>query len=327
MNYRQALVALDARQETRIELGLDRVRERLRRLGDPQKRLRCFHVAGTNGKGSVCAMLEAALRAGGYKTGLYTSPHLSSVRERIKVRGKSISRNDFAHSLKTALNADPERKLTYFELLTIAAFDHFAAQSCDVVVLETGLGGRLDATNVIEKPLASIITSIGFDHMAFLGKTLTAIAREKAGIAKPGVPLLCPRLAPAALREIKRAARGAGAPLTVVERGWAVIKRDWPRGRQVLRSPLGPIELSLLGDRQGMNAALVLAALRAVSRDLPVDDAAFSRGLRRVTCRGRFEVRRLGAKTAILDGAHNAEAAAHLARTWRASPWAGRPAR
>ncbi len=325
MTYKQALAALDARQETRIELGLDRVRERLERLGHPERRLRCFHVAGTNGKGSTCAILESALRAAGHRTGFYSSPHLSDVRERIKIAGRPVGKDAFAKAIGRVLKADPEKRLTYFELLTIAAFVIFSAESCDAVVLETGLGGRLDATNVVERPAASIITSIDFDHMAFLGNTLGKIAAEKAGIAKKGVPLICPALPPEAMRVIERAAEAAGARLIVLRKGWSAERVDWKRRLQRLRRPDGRrFELSLLGDKQGVNAAL---AWEALSAGLPVSDAALARGLKRVAWPGRFDVRRLGPKTAILDGAHNPEAASSLARTWRASPWAARPAR
>lgn len=322
MTFKQALAALEARQETRVELGLDRVRARLKRLGDPQEKLRVFHVAGTNGKGSTCAMLESCLRAAGLKTGLYISPHLQDVRERIQVGGRQLSKDEFARAMTKAFASDPEEKLTYFELLTLAAFVHFVDAGCDVVVLETGLGGRLDATNVVSAPMASLITSVDFDHMAFLGDTLAKIAGEKAGIAKKGVPLLCPPLKPEAMAVVRKAAEKAGAPLVVVK-PWARAKISWPRAAQTFKSPIGAVEVGLLGERQGANAALVYEALRGID----VSPAAIKRGLQRVSWPARFEVRRLGGKTAILDGAHNPEAMENLARTWRASPYSKRGAR
>lgn len=321
MTFAQALAALEARQEARIELGLGRLRRHLKDLGDPQDKLRCFHVAGTNGKGSVCAILESVLRAAGYKTGLYTSPHLVDVRERIKIGGKNISRADFARFIGRALKADRFARLTYFELLTSAAFQAFAEAGTEVVVLETGLGGRLDATNVIKEPLACLITSIDFDHMAFLGGTLGRIASEKAGILKPGRPAFCPSLPPAAFRPILRRARAVDAPLGVVAKPWRVSSIDWRGNSQTLVSGRRRCRLGLLGTRQGGNVALAEAALRSAGAIFPVSWAAWRRGLARVRWEGRFEVLRSGKKTAVLDGAHNPESMAQLARTLRSSPW------
>ncbi|MBI3564483.1 MAG: bifunctional folylpolyglutamate synthase/dihydrofolate synthase [Elusimicrobia bacterium] len=322
MRYAQALAALDARQETRIELGLDRVRAHLSRLGNPQETVPAFHVAGTNGKGSTCAMLASVLKAAGYRTGLYVSPHLLSVRERISVDGRPIPEKDFARLLAKALKAEGKSKLTYFELLTSVAFQHFAESRCEVMVLETGLGGRLDATNVVRAPLAALVTSVDYDHQAFLGKTLPRIAAEKAGIFKRGVPALCGPLAPAALRELKRAADR----LTVVRKPWTTVSVDWSRGEQLLRAPNGArFRLSLLGSRQGRNAALAHEAVRLSG--LTVPSSAWKKGLASVRWPGRMQPVRLGKKTLIVDGAHNPEAARALAATWKASPWSQRPAR
>lgn len=327
MTYRQALAALDARQETRIELGLGRVKAHLARLGSPQEKLRVIHVAGTNGKGSTCAMLASVLTAAGYKTGLYTSPHLRDVRERFTINGKSISKEQLARSITAALAAETETaKLTYFEILTVAAFLYFVEQKVDVVVLETGLGGRLDATNVVERPLATVITSIGFDHMAFLGDTLAKIGAEKAGIAKRGVPLIVGKLPKEAMTSVRAAAMKAGAVLKQVYRPWPLKKVMWTRGRQVFTAPFGAVTVGILGEKQGMNAALCHEALKAAAGAVPVSESAMRRGLSRLRHPCRFEVRRYGAKTLILDGAHNPEAMRNLASTWRASPWAHRRA-
>lgn len=320
MTYRQALAALDARQETRIELGLERVKAHLARLGDPQERVPAFHVAGTNGKGSTCAMMASCLSAAGYRIGLYTSPHLQDVRERIRVSGRAITEKEFAKVVTKTLAAESAgAKLTYFEILTVAAFLHFAEKKCDVVVLETGLGGRLDATNVVERPAACVITSIGYDHMAYLGKTLGKIAGEKAGIAKRGTPLICAKLAPEAMRAVRGAAMKAGAPLTVVSRPWPRRTVNWTNGQQGFTAPFGAVSVGILGEKQGMNAALVYHALKAAP--FPVTDAQMRRGFKSVVWKNRFEIRRVGAKTAILDGAHNVEAMENLARTFRGSPF------
>lgn len=319
MTFKQALEALDFRQETRIVLGLKRLAKPLKRLGNPHLALNAVHVAGTNGKGSVCAMLASAFAQAGFQTGLYTSPHLWDVRERIQVDGRLIPRSTFARLLKTVLQADREKRLTYFEILTFMAFLYFRERRVQVAVLETGLGGRLDATNVIPKPLASVITSIAMDHMAFLGDTLPKIASEKAGIIKRGRPVFCAALAPAALKVVRARARVLQAPLFLVREPHRVTKTDWSRGFQVLRDSSGErYALDLLGGRQPHNAALAEAVLKAggvSARDIRL-------GLARAQWPCRFQVVRRGKKTAILDGAHNPEAAVTLARTWKASPWA-----
>lgn len=310
MKFAAALGALEARQETRIELGLDRVRAHLARLGDPHEKVPAFHVAGTNGKGSTCAILASVLRASGRRTGLYVSPHLLSVRERISVDGRPISEGDFARLMKRTLAADPKKRLTYFEILTSIAFQYFADRRCAVAVLETGLGGLLDATNVVSAPLAAVVTSIDYDHQAFLGRTLARIASQKAGIFKPGRPAVFPDL-PVLRRAVKR-----GIPI-VVKRPLAVKSVDWRNGAQVFTDGT---RLSLLGARQGWNAALARAAVGASG--LTVGASAWRKGLASVRWPGRFEVIRLGPKTLIVDGAHNPEAARALAATWKASPWA-----
>ena len=327
MTFARALAVLEERQEAKIELGLARMRRHLKDLGDPQAELACFHVAGTNGKGSVCAMLESVLREAGYKTGLYTSPHLFNVRERIKLGGRPISERDFARLMAKTTAADPGKKLTYFELLTSVAFQYFFEKKAAAVVLETGLGGRLDATNVVDKPLACLITSIDFDHMAYLGETLPAIAGEKAGIFKAGVPAICPPLKAPALAVLKARARKLGAPLFVVRPPWKAVAVDWRGNRQTLSDGRSRFSVSLLGSRQGVNLALARAAVAAAAPRLTVSETAWRRGLARLRWPGRFEVRRIGERTLILDGAHNPEAMAQLARTLGASPWARKPLR
>jgi dihydrofolate synthase/folylpolyglutamate synthase len=319
MTFARALAALEARQETRIELGLARVRAHLSRLGDPHERVPAFHVAGTNGKGATCAMLASVLRASGRRVGLYISPHLLNVRERISVNGRSISERSFARLTARALAADADSRLTYFELLTSVAFQHFADERCDVSVLETGLGGRLDATNVVTRPLAAVVTSVDYDHQAFLGRTLARIAAQKAGIFKTGRPAVFRDL-PVLRRAVKR-----GEPVAV-KRPWTSVRTDWARGVQVLRSPRGlEYRLSLLGSRQAWNAALARAAVDASG--LEVSESAWRKGLAAVKWPGRFEALRCGRKILIVDGAHNPEASRALARTWDASPWSKRPSR
>lgn len=319
MTFAAALAALEARLETRIELGLDRVRGHLSRLGDPQEKVPAFHVAGTNGKGATCAMLASVLRASGRRTGLYISPHLLNVRERISVDGRPISEREFARLMKRALDADPKKRLTYFELLTSVAFQHFAERRCGVMVLETGLGGRLDATNVVTAPLAAAVTSVDYDHQDYLGGTLARIAAQKAGIFKAGRPAVFRDL-PVLRRAAKR-----GNPFPV-RRPWTTRHVDWKKGVQILRTPEGrAYRASLLGCRQGWNAAVARAAVDASG--LVVSEAAWRRGLASVKWPARFEAIPLGRKTLVVDGAHNPEAARALAGTWSESPWSKRPAR
>jgi dihydrofolate synthase/folylpolyglutamate synthase len=316
MTFRKALLVLADRQETRIRLGLFRVRRVLKRLGDPHMTLPCIHVAGTNGKGSSCAILESVLRAGGRRTGLYLSPHLRSVRERIQVSGRMIPERGFARLLGQVLAAERKDELTYFELLTCVAFLYFRERQVESAVLETGLGGRLDATNVVAKPLACVITSIDYDHRQWLGATLPLIAAEKAGIIKRGVPVFCPTLPPAAMSVILRKAKSLKAPLTVVDRPFSTRAADWKRNRQVLSDGRGSFTLSLLGSRQGRNAALAKAVLDRVS---PVSARVWSQGLRQVRLPARFNVLTRRGKIAVVDGAHNPEAMGELVRTLRGS--------
>ncbi|MBI4062084.1 MAG: bifunctional folylpolyglutamate synthase/dihydrofolate synthase [Elusimicrobia bacterium] len=319
MTFADALRVLEERQEARIALGLGRVRAHLAALGDPHLAVPAFHVAGTNGKGATCAILSSVLTAAGCRVGLYVSPHLLSVRERISIGGRAISEAEFARLMARALDADKKSRLTYFELLTSIAFQHFADRGCDVMVLETGLGGRLDATNVVPVPLAAIVTSIAYDHQSFLGKTLAAIARQKTAIFKAGRPAVRADL------PVLRRAPLRGRPV-IVRKPWRSVRTDWTRGRQLLRAPSGrSYALSILGSRQGWNAALARAAVEASG--LRVPERAWVRGLAGVSWRGRFEVIRLGRKTLIVDGAHNPEAALALAETWRSSPFSRKPAR
>ena len=303
MTYEGALAVLAARQETVIDLGLERVRKHLARLGDPQEKVPAFHVAGTNGKGSTCAILASVLRAAGYRVGLYISPHLLDVRERISVNGKAISKSDFARLF-------PKGDLTYFELLTVLAFRYFAEKKCDVMVLETGLGGRLDATNVVKAPLAAVVTSVDFDHQSYLGNTLKAIAGEKAGIFKQGRPAIHPRHAVLDRLSIR-------GRRFIVKKPWPVKRVDWKKGNQ----NVGGFTLSLLGSRQGWNVALAHAAIDASGMKVPL--IAWERGLANVVWPGRFQVR----GNVVIDGAHNPEAARALAATWKASPFSRKPAR
>jgi dihydrofolate synthase/folylpolyglutamate synthase len=279
------------------KLGLDNPRRLTALAGSPHERLRFIHVAGTNGKGSVCAMLESIYRETGLRTGLFTSPHLVSFRERIQVNREPIPEDTLARltaQLRDLAADFPDGQgPTFFEMATVMALCYFAEQSCDIVLWETGLGGRLDATNIVT-PLASVITNIGLDHTRWLGETHAAIAAEKAGIIKPGVPALTAAAQPEALAVIRAEAARHGAEL--IELGQAE----------------GTTDLPLLGRHQQTNASLAKAVVEQLQAELPVSPGAVRGGLAKVHWPGRLQVVRRGDQIVLLDGAHNAEGAAML---------------
>lgn len=294
---------------------LDRMRRLLRRLGSPQEGLRFIHIAGTNGKGSTAAMLESILREAGCRTGLYTSPHLSAYHERIRLDGANISDRDFRAAAEEVRRCAGElgETLTEFEALTAMALRTFAEKNCGVVVLETGLGGRLDPTNVIGPPEAAVITNIGLEHTAILGDTLEKIAGEKAGILKPGSPAICYESAPEALAVLREACRARGISCTVAGKASVEPLSRSLEGQTFRWRGRGPYALSLLGEHQLCNCAVVLETVRTLRRrgwDLP--ESAVERGLRNVRWPGRFEVLRK-APPFIVDGAHNPQCAQALA--------------
>jgi len=294
MSYGDLLARLDGAAQSRgVEMGLDRVRAALSRLGDPQRRFAAVQIAGTNGKGSTAAMTEAILRHAGVRTGLYTSPHLARFTERIQIAGREVDgeRLDALEQQITATGVP----LTYFEIATALGFLCFAEDGVELAVLETGLGGRLDAVTTAA-PLATAITSIGFDHQAYLGDSLRAIAFEKAGILKPGVPCFLGRLPDEADAAIAGAASAIGAPLTRLGRDFSLFR--------------GP--LALAGVHQRGNAAIALELAGAAARGLgrTFDHAAAAEALAQVVWPGRLE--RIGGDL-LLDCAHNEEGARALA--------------
>lgn len=295
MTYQEALAWLYATQRFGIKLGLENTQRLLGALDVPSNNQCVIHVAGTNGKGSVCAMIDSICRADGFRTGLFTSPHLVSYRERIRVDGAMIEEHEVARGLtairETIAHWDPHP--TFFEITTALALDHFKKWDCELVVLETGLGGRLDATNAVT-PDASVITPIGYDHQKWLGNTLEEIAGEKAGIIKRKVPVVSARQEPVAEKVIRARATDCEAPLTFV------------------LEPYLASDVALPGAHQQENAALAIAALRA--GEIEVSKEAIVRGLATVQWPARFQ--RWDDRT-IIDGAHNAAGAEILARTWR----------
>ena len=329
MTYKEALLLLEERQETRIDLGLKRLGGHLRRMGDPQDAFPAVIVAGTNGKGSVCALLAAALRAAGYRTGLYTSPHLVDPTERIQVDGVPVSRELFGELLGAVARAETE-PLTFFELFTAAAFEHFRTQAVDIAILEVGLGGRLDAVNCAGKRVLTVVTAIDFDHMDYLGDTLAKIAREKAGIFRSGVPALIGEPKPEPRSALEDASREAGAPLSRALEPAPVTEIFWERGIQIIDG----FEVSLLGKAQAANVAVVRAALKLLTESgFTVGSESERAGFRQVRWPGRFQVisgphlpfgHPLPAPPGevILDGAHNPQAMRVFCETFDASPWA-----
>ena len=315
--YREALDFLFARTTGGTKVGLERTLVLLAALGDPQRRVPAFHVAGTNGKGSTCAMLEALLRRRGLRVAKYTSPHLVDFRERILVNGAPISEAGVVEWVER-WTAECERiGATFFEATTAMAFDHFAAAGADVAVIETGLGGRLDSTNVLEHPLAAGITAIGMDHQEYLGTTLEAIAAEKAGIFKAGCPAVVGEWDPAVRRVLARLAAAAGAdPVRVVadEFELADVRLDGGRTRFTVSRPgEAPAELAtpLLGAHQARNALVALAMLETAGPAYALDASAVREALAGVRLPGRFQ--RSG--RFLFDVAHNPDGAAVLART------------
>jgi dihydrofolate synthase / folylpolyglutamate synthase len=357
MTYAEAIQFLYGLGLFGARFGLETTRMLAERAGNPQDRLRFIHVAGTNGKGSTCAILESVYRMAGLRVGLFTSPHLVSFRERIQVNrqliseadvvrlvsavreqvaagvppavepgfqpgGQDVGKSERAEDFETAASSSvsPGGRMppstaggtlaaTLFEFVTVMALRYFAEQKCDLVIWETGLGGRLDATNIVT-PLASVITNVQLDHQQWLGNSLAEIAAEKAGIIKAGVPVLTAASESEALRVIEEAARKNESPLTILSADRtarsSAFRRSgagWPTGR--LKAEL-QAQLTLLGDHQQLNAALAVATVDVLQPQIPVSDAQIRTGLAQVSWLGRLQlVTRPGGKQILLDGAHN----------------------
>ncbi|MBU1026951.1 MAG: bifunctional folylpolyglutamate synthase/dihydrofolate synthase [Candidatus Margulisbacteria bacterium] len=290
MNYVRFLSSLE---RFGINLGLERINFLLDQLGNPQNKFKSIHIAGTNGKGSSAAMTASILKEAGYKVGLYTSPHLFDFTERIKINSKDISRKEFSEGIKQIkkiLTTKQSNHPTTFEVLTALAFWYFAKKKVDYAVVEVGMGGRLDATNVL-LPEVSIITNIDYEHIEILGKSLAKIAKEKAGIIKPGVPVVTAERKKEVLAVIKRVCKEKSAKLKVESRAKNIGKKN------------------LLGVYQGLNAACAVSAINLAG--IKVGKAAIKKGLAKTKWPGRFQIvskRPL----VIVDGAHNPAGAKNL---------------
>jgi len=292
---------LMATQSRGVHPGLHRMECLLATLGNPERKLRCLHVAGTNGKGSVCAVAESVLRSMGLRTGLYTSPHLVKFAERIRINGENVGDDTIDAGIVRLREITEEWREedqpTFFELVTALAFDLFDREGCEVVVLETGLVGRLDATNMAPK-IACAITPIALDHSEWLGETLTEIAREKGGILRKGVPAVIAPQVEEAAAALAAIAEMVGAPCEWVE------------------APLSPeIQLGLAGSYQRWNAAVALEMIRVAG--FKPSPEALEAGLRAVCWPGRFQRCDFHDTELVLDGAHNLHAARQLAISWR----------
>ncbi len=285
---------------------LSRMKALLSLCGNPHRGLACIHIAGTNGKGSTSAMLDAIYTAAGYRVGLFTSPYLIKFNERVRVCGEPISDEclvALTERVKSAADQLPSSPTT-FEVITAIGFLYFQEMQVDLAVIEVGLGGRLDPTNVLEHPTATLITGIDFDHTAYLGNTLSAIAKEKAGIIKEGVPVLLGEMEEEALQTIQAIAKERHAPVICTAPCDITVLSRTLDGTVMNTSEYQGLPLSLLGDYQPQNAALVLAAVKALQNTYPVDEAAVRRGLSSVRWPARFELLSRDPVT-IYDGGHN----------------------
>lgn len=318
MDYQQAWNYLDSLQFFKIKLGLESMDRFLGRLGEPQRRLAFIHVAGTNGKGSVAATLLRVLSLAGYRVGLYTSPHLSCVRERFRIDERCISQEEFARhgdEIHRVLNGE---QITYFEFTTALAMLWFAASEVDVAIMEVGLGGRLDATNIIT-PLVGVVTNVSMDHQAYLGETLAEVAWEKAGIVKPGIPLVSGVADDASRSVVVERCRELGAPLYLLGRDFSWQDAAAPKHGKVsdhrgapkaeispayrqkvflqkkwnyrgIRGELEGVQTSLRGDFQRDNTSVALAALELLQERLPHQEDQIRTGLDTVSWPGRLEL-------------------------------------
>lgn len=305
-DYEKSLKLLTSSGKFRINLGLERIAAIMDLLGNPQNKIKVIHVAGTNGKGSVCAITAEILKTAGYKTGLYTSPHIFDYTERIKINGSDISKNDFAKYISDIeiLASDNHIDLTEFEILTAAAYKYFYDNKVQAAVMETGLGGRFDAVNIVEKPLLSAITSISIDHKDRLGDTIAKIAFEKAGIIKSGCPAVI-NLDNKGFSVIKKNAENKNAPLYFADKkvdvkyknciNYAVIDRqEYP--------------FTLWGLHQKQNLSLVLKIIEILQESgFVINSADFAKALTTVSLPARFQY--FPDKNRIVDGSHNADAA------------------
>lgn len=322
MNYEEAMNFIQNTNKFGSVLGLDNIRELLERLGNPQDQLRVVHIAGTNGKGSTLAFLAGIFRESGYRAGRYVSPASFSYEERFRINEENISKKDLCFYMEKIKNVAEEMVKdglshpTMFEIETALSFLYFLDKKVDVVLLETGMGGRLDATNVVKKPIATVIASIGMDHMQFLGDTLEKIASEKAGIIKEGCPVISYDNTKEVNEVIKNKSKQMHAKVTFVNSAGIRVLQESLNGESFsYRSSDGrwyeKIEIPLLGRHQINNAALALETLNVIKNYYCISDFQTEDGMRKTIWRGRIEILEREPMV-ICDGAHNPDGAKSL---------------
>ncbi len=335
MTYKEILAHLDALQMHKIKLGLEAMQSFLEKVDRPENRLKFVHVAGTNGKGSVCAAVSEVLGRAGYRVGVYTSPHLSSVRERFRIGSEYISEEAFARLGTRICQVLGEEQVTYFEFTTALGLLWFAESDVDLVLLETGMGGRLDATNVVT-PLISVVTSISMDHEAYLGTSLVQIAGEKAGIIKPGVPVVSGAVHPEATGVIEEACRANGAVLYKIGQDFDYVTSPegtwtWKGGGRLGNREITGLRCCRSSLVQKENDSLSIAVLQLLQENgFKVSEQQISEGLANVRWPGRMEYfeqefmpvslglkpgKRIKVLRYLLDGAHNTDGVRNLAKT------------
>jgi dihydrofolate synthase/folylpolyglutamate synthase len=314
LDYAEAIQFLYGLQGRGIKLGLERMQHALQDRGQPEKRLRFVHVAGTNGKGSVSAMLASCLHQAGFKTGLFTSPHLHRFTERMQINGRELSPDSVARRVSELATCQRHRslELSFFEMTTLLALEAFVDEACDIVVMETGLGGRLDSTNVISPELC-IITHIAHDHCGILGNDLGTIAAEKAGIIKPGIPVVLGSSPPEALDVLVTRAQVLAAPVVLWDRDVTVTDDNGGFSVRVQDEVLSGLDVALAGTHQRHNAALVVAACMVLrQRGWNIPAHAIRVGLSTTTWPGRLELLEKVPQV-LLDAAHNPDSCQTLA--------------
>ncbi|KAB3529873.1 bifunctional folylpolyglutamate synthase/dihydrofolate synthase [Alkaliphilus serpentinus] len=323
MNYQQALEHIHGTYKFGSKLGIENIKYLLSMLGDPHKKLKVIHIAGTNGKGSTASFLHQILMEEGYRVGLYTSPYLESFTERIKINGENIAEEKLARITEIVKEKIEEmvqegrNHPTEFEVVTAIAFYYYAEEAIDLLVLEVGLGGRLDATNVVENPLLSIITPIGFDHMEYLGDTLEKIAFEKAGIIKENCPTVVYPQEPGVIEVFKEVCKERKSSLEVANFEDIILHRASIEEQSFTTTILGEeykdLKIKLIGQHQIYNSITALTAIEVLKRraDIKVSKTAIYKGLENTRWPGRLEI--VGqSPLIIIDGAHNIHGAVAL---------------